>query len=194
MNKKINIQFGVLTIIVLLAAFSRLFPHMLNFSPLGAIGLFGSAHFTKRWQVFLIPILATWLSDLFINNIIYAAYNPEFIWFYQGFYWQYGSYILIALLGIFLYSNKVIAQNVLIGAVGASLIFFFISNFGVWAGSNMYPKTLVGLLNCYLAGIPFMKGTLLGNLFYASVLFGGFYFLQKRFTLLQPLHLKYAWR
>lgn len=192
MNKKINIQFATLTLIILLAAFSRLLPHMPNFSPLGAIGLFGAAHFMKKWQAFLIPILTTWLSDLYINNVVYAAYNPEFIWFYKGFYWQYGSYIFITLLGMFLYANKVTARNILFGAIGASLIFFFISNFGVWASGSMYPKTWIGLLNCYLAGVPFIKGTLLGNLFYSSVLFGGFYLLQKRFVLLQSSRIKYA--
>ncbi len=194
MNKKINLQIGILTAIIFLAAFSRVVPHMLNLSPLAAIGLFGAAHFTKPWQAFIIPILATWLSDLFINNVVYAAYYPEFIWFYQGFHWQYGSYLLITLLGLFLYQRKVTAQNVIVGAVGGSIVFFLISNFGVWAGSQMYPKTLVGLLNCYLAGIPFIKGTLLGTLFYSIVLFGGYYWLQGRFHVLQPFHLKYAWR
>ena len=76
------------------------------FSPLGAIVLFGAAHLTKKWQVFLIPLLATWLSDLFINNVIYAQYNPQFVWFYEGFYWQYGSYLLIGFVAIFIF-NKV---------------------------------------------------------------------------------------
>jgi hypothetical protein len=87
-TQKIIPRFSVLTALILLCAFSRIFPHMPNFSPLGAICLFGAAYFTKKWQAFFIPITATWLSDLFINNVIYAEYYPKFTWFYQGFYWQ----------------------------------------------------------------------------------------------------------
>jgi len=61
-----------------LAVFSRIVPHRPNFSPLGVIGVFAASYFTKKWQVFLIPIAATWLSDSFINNIIYAEYYPTF--------------------------------------------------------------------------------------------------------------------
>ncbi len=190
--KKINLQIGFLTLIIILAAFSRLVPHMPNFSPLGVIGLFGAAHFSKKWQAFLIPIAATWLSDLFINNVIYAQYYPEFTWFYSGFYWQYGSYFLITLLGIWLYHNQVSIKNVAGGSIGSGLIFFLVSNFGVWASGTMYPADLNGLITCYTAGIPFYKGTLLGDLFYSAVLFGGYYLLQKNFSVFRLSHLKYA--
>ena len=73
-EQKINLRFTVLTALILLCTFSRIIPHMPNFSPLGAVGLFGAAYFAKKWQAFLIPILATWLSDLFINNVIYGEF------------------------------------------------------------------------------------------------------------------------
>jgi hypothetical protein len=183
-NQKINIRISVLVAIILLAAFSRLIPHMPNFSPLGAIGLFGVAHFAKKWQAFFIPIAATWLSDLFINNVVYAQYYPEFTWFYSGFYWQYGSYLLITLAGLFIL-RKVKTTTVLVGALSSSAIFFLVSNFGVWAGGSMYAKDFNGLLTCYVAGIPFLKGTLLGDLFYSGVLFGMFALLQQRFPVLR---------
>ncbi|MCS6819386.1 MAG: hypothetical protein NZ522_05490, partial [Chitinophagales bacterium] len=88
MRETINLRFGLLALLIFVAAFSRILPHMPNFSPLGAIGLFGAAYFTRRWQAFLVPILATWLSDLYINNVIYNEYYPNFTWFYEGFYWQ----------------------------------------------------------------------------------------------------------
>lgn len=109
---KINLRFSVLTALILLCAFSRIIPHMPNFSPLGAIGLFSAAYFSKKWQAFLIPIAATWLSDLFINNVIYAQYYPQFTWFYEGFYWQYGSYLLITLTGLGIF-NKINISKVL---------------------------------------------------------------------------------
>ena len=104
-EQKINLRFTVLVALILLCAFSRMIPHMPNFSPLGAIGIFGAAYFTKKWQAFLIPILSIWLSDLFINNVIYSQNNSEFTWFYSGFYWQYFIYLLIPLVGIFIFKK-----------------------------------------------------------------------------------------
>lgn len=180
-DNKIYLRFGVLASMILLAAFSRIIPHMPNFSPLGAIGLFGAAYFTKKWQAFLIPIAATWLSDLFINNVIYGQYYPRFTWFYEGFYWQYGSYLLITLAGLAI-MKKVSPQRIIAGALCSSAIFFLISNFGCWPA---YPQTPEGLMACYAAGLPFLKGTLLGDLFYSVLLFGTFAFAQNRFPVLR---------
>lgn len=184
MQKTINLRFGLLCAMILLAAFSRIIPHMPNFSPLGAIGLFGAAYFAKKWQAFLIPIVATWLSDLFINNVIYGQYFSEFTWFYQGFYWQYGSYLLIVLAGTFIF-RKVNTQRIITGALASTVLFFLVSNFGVWASGTMYPTTFEGLITCYTAGIPFLKGTLLGDLCYSGVLFGVFALAQRQFPVLR---------
>lgn len=183
-SNKIHVRLGVLAAIILLAAFSRLVPHMPNFSPLAAIALFGAAHFTKKWQAFLIPIAATWASDLFINNVIYAQYNPAFVWFYAGFYWQYGSYLLIALTGLFIF-KKVNTSRVVFGALTSTAIFFLISNFGCFPNNPAYPQNFGGLMACYAAGVPFLKGTVLGDLFYSGILFGSFALLQQKFPLLR---------
>lgn len=192
MKTKLPLQLGVLSLIIFVAAFSRVIPHMPNFSPLGAIALFGAAHLARKSYALLIPIAATWLSDLFINNVVYAAYYPSFTWFYEGFYWQYGSYLLIVLFGGLLLSKSISLPRVGLGALGASSIFFLVSNFGVWAGGSLYPKTLEGLLLCYTAGLPFLQGTLLGDVLFSAVLFGGYYLLQRRFEPLRPTHLSYS--
>ncbi len=163
----------VLIVLILLAAGSRLIPHMYNFSPLGAICLFGAAYFTKKWQAYLIPLAATFLSDLYINNVVYAQYNEIFTLAYQGFYWQYASYLLIiALAQPMLKKPKPL--RVMAGGLMATLVFFLVSNFGSWVGNPAYARSLQGLINCYAAGIPFVKGTLLGNLTYSALLFGSF--------------------
>jgi hypothetical protein len=156
---------------------------MHNFSPLGAMALFGAAHFKNKWHAFLIPITATWISDLFINNVIYGQYYPTFTWFYEGFYWQYGSYLLIGLMGLILFS-KVSAPRILAGATISSLIFFLVSNFGCWIGSSTYSQDFTGLGICYMAGVPFLKGTLLGDLVYSAILFGGFAWVERRYLVL----------
>ncbi|MBK7426646.1 MAG: hypothetical protein IPI60_06275 [Saprospiraceae bacterium] len=187
--KKLHLHFTIVCVFILVAAFSRMIPHMSNFSPLGAIALFGAAHFKKSWQAFLIPIAATWLSDLFINNVIYAQFYPEFSWVYSGFYWQYTAYILIAAFGLLLYKRGVSVGKIFGGAIGSGAIFFLISNFGCWIGSTIYPQNFSGLMSCMAAGIPFYKGTLLGDLVYCSALFGGYAILQKKLLTLRTADL-----
>jgi hypothetical protein len=181
-QQKVNLRFSVIAGLILMAAFSRIIPHMPNFSPLGAIGLFGAAHFSKKWQALLIPIAATWLSDLFINNVIYGQYYPKFTWFSQGFYWTYGTYLLITIIGFFIFRKSVTAPKVLGGALVSTVLFFLITNFACWpttATNPTYTQDFSGLMACYAAGVPFIKGSLLGDLFYSGVLFGAFALLQQ---------------
>ena len=193
---KNNLQFKprtlVLVGIILLASLSRLIPHIPNFSPIGAISLFGVAFFKEKWKAFLIPISATWVSDLFINNIVYSDNNLNFIWFYNGFLWLFLSYGLIILFGFILFKDYLTIARLGAGAIGSGIIFFIVSNFGVWMNGLMYSKDLSGLLNCYISGIPFFRGTLLGNLFYVPVLFGTYYFMQKRFPILRNTKILYS--
>lgn len=173
MNKKLTLRYSVITVMILLAAFSRLLPHPPNFAPIGGMALFGAAYYTRKWWAYLIPIAAMWLSDLLLNNIVYAEYFDRFVWFYSGALFTYGAFALIVLMATFTL-RKVRVPQLLFSALGASVIFFIVSNFGVWFSTDMYPKTLAGLGACYLAGIPFFKNTVLGDLVYSAALFGLF--------------------
>ena len=190
--KKLNLQTGILSIIILLAAFTRIMPHPPNFSPMAAIGLFGAAHFAKKWQAFFIPLLGIWLSDLVINNFIYISSDKNIVWFYNGFYWQYISYIIIIFIGLFIFNKGVSLSKTFGGIVASSGIFFLVSNFGVWAGSGMYPKNIAGLISCYIAGIPFMNNTIISDFLFTTVLFGSYYLLQSEYSSLKIKHLKYS--
>jgi hypothetical protein len=183
--QKQNIRLLTLTAIIFGAAFSRIVPHMPNFSPMDTITLFAAAHFARKWQAFLIPFAAMWLSSLFIDNVIYAAYNPKFVWIYPGFHWQYLGYFLIALLGLAVFRKGISVLKVLGAGLTAGGIFFLVSNFGVWAQGGLYPQTWEGLVQCYAAAVPFYRGTLLGDVFYGTVLFGGFFLLTRGFPSLQ---------
>lgn len=74
--------FVVITLIGL-AALSRLLPHPPNFTAVGAMALFGAAYLSPRWLGFAVPFAALWMSDLIINNVVYAAYFDQFVWFYN---------------------------------------------------------------------------------------------------------------
>jgi len=169
--------FYILSGFILFAALSRLLPHATNFTPLGAIALFGAAYFPSKKWAFIIPILALWLSDLFLNNIFYSAYYDGFTLFTSGFLYIYGAFALIIILGFYLFKH-ITLPRVVGGALGGSIIFFVISNFGVWLTSPMYPLTVEGLALCYTAAIPFFHYTLAGNLLYCGVLFGGYEYIK----------------
>ena len=174
MKKK---AFYIISGFILFAALARLLPHAYNFTPLGAIALFGAAYFPKKKWAFIVPVLALWLSDLVLNNVMYAAYYDGFTFFTSGFLYVYGSFAMIVILGITLL-KKVTLPRVIGGALGASILFFVVSNFGVWLSSPLYPNTIEGLIMCYTAAIPFFHYTLAGNIIYCGVLFGGYEYLR----------------
>lgn len=176
MSEKINLRFGILILIIVAAALSRLLPHPFNFTPIGAMALFGAAHFSDKRLAFVLPFAAMWLSDLWLNNMMYENAGG-FQW--MGSPWVYGSFFLISIMGLVLL-QKVRVGTVLGTGVLASILFFLITNFSVWLGSTTYPQNIAGLMLCYEAGIPFFGNTLAGDLFYCAVLFGGFEWAQRR--------------
>jgi hypothetical protein len=177
-------QLRTLTLVTLIlaAAFSRIVPHMPNFSPIDAITLFAAAHFARVWQVFLIPFMAMWLSSLFIDNVQYAASQTSFVWMYPGFHWQYLGFFIVGLLGLFLFRRGISILNVVVGTLASGMVFFLISNFGVWIQGGLYSHDLAGFIACYLAAIPFYQGTFLGDVFYCTGLFSGFGWLSARYS------------
>jgi prepilin signal peptidase PulO-like enzyme (type II secretory pathway) len=183
MQTKLNLRLGVLALIVLAAAMSRLLPHPPNATAVGAMALFGGAYFSQRWQSVLVPLVAMWLSDLVLNNVVYKAYNPNFTFFTEGSILIYGSIALIAVLGWTLL-KKVKMLNVIGASLLGSVAFFLISNFGVWLYSTMYPQSIAGLMTCYAAGLPFLMNTVLGDMVWCAVLFGGFELAQQRVSVL----------
>ena len=94
------------------------------------------------------------------------------------FIFTWSAYMGIGLMGLIGQIGKRKTKQKILGATGlgiaASLFFYAWTNFGVWAMDSwgMYPKTLSGLIQCYMMGLPFLKLNLLGNLFFVPVSFG----------------------
>ncbi|MCP9292407.1 DUF6580 family putative transport protein [Gracilimonas sediminicola] len=170
MNKK---RFIVLSGFIIIAALSRIIPHPYNFAPIGSMSIFGAAYFTDKKFSFLVPLFAMFFSDLLVNNLLYANFYGGFTLFTPGFYWMYGAIALIVVAGIFIL-KKVNTTTVIAGSLSASVIFFLVTNFGVWLSNPMYPQGIEGLLMSYTAGIPFFHYTVIGDLFYSGVMFGAF--------------------
>jgi hypothetical protein len=186
MLKKIDPKIGVITLIIVAAALARLFSPLDNFTPIGAMALFGGAYFSRKYLAFLVPFAAMWLSDLYLNNVVYSQMYPEayngFAWF--GSMWVYGSFLLIVALGMTAL-KKVSFMRVAGTSLIASVLFFLITNFGSWLAMPIYTKDFSGLMQSYIAGIPFFRNSVVGDLFYVFVFFGSYEWLKSRFPALQ---------
>lgn len=143
---------------------ARFLPHIPNFAPIAAIALFGAVYLNKKWAL-VIPIVAMLIADYFIG-----FYN---IWLLAS---VYGSFVLIGLIGLWLRNHKNL-PNVIGASLTGSILFFLVTNFAMWAIQPfmlqaIYPHTLQGLLQSYTMGLPFLRGTLAGDLFYVGSMFG----------------------
>ena len=150
---------------VLFAVASRLpfFPHPWNFTPVVAALLFFGARGSRR-QMWM-PLALLIASDLILDKYVYAY---PFSW---DLFLTWGWYAAILGLGTLLRPNSK-PLRIAGAALTGSVTFFLISNFGVWASTNMYPKSFSGLMVCYTAGIPFFRRALEGDMLYTAVMFG----------------------
>ena len=148
-----------------------------NFSPIGAMALFGGAYFRPWWKAILFPLATLLLGDLAISLLVFEG---KYGILYGGWYWIYAIFLLIVLLGKWVL-NKVNVQNVLIASVLAALTHWLLADLTVWVGGGTDLRTMQplsrgidGLIQCYVQGFPFMKNFLAGTLVYSTILFGGF--------------------
>lgn len=168
-------------LLIVFAAFTRLFPHPHNFTAMGAMAVFGGSVLKDKKIAFLLPLAALLLSDVCLQLFTST----------KGFYgttqfFVYGAFILTTFLATFICKTSV--ANIAFAAVWSALIFFVVSNFGVWVSSTTYAKNISGLLACYAFAIPFYKNeffgnfvlnSIMGNLFFSALLFGGYYVLAR---------------
>jgi len=145
-------------ILIIGAAFARIMPHLPNFTPIAATALFGGVYLNKRYAI-IIPLAAMLVSDFFIG-------------FHDLMPYVYGSFILTGLIGMWLRTHKNL-KNIIGASLLSSVLFFLITNFGVWA-SGMYARDLSGLGQSYVMAIPFFRNMLMGDLFYTGAFFGAF--------------------
>ena len=158
-----------------------------NFTAIGAIAIFGAVYL-KSFKKWIYPLLALWVTDLVLNNVVYASYYDHFK--VLGNFWVYGSLIAIAVMATRMMKKPSWTRLALTSVAGA-VVFFLVTNFGVWAGgAGPYTKDIAGLIDCYAKGIPFFRFTLLGNLFYGFALFGIYEYLAARMKDLDPVLLK----
>jgi hypothetical protein len=158
----------IYSLLVFLAAISRVMPHLPNVAPIGGLALFAGTTAldgktkTARIAAFALPIIALLISDAVI-----------------GFYaWQvmvavYLGFLLTAGLGLLVRKNYN-WMTVTGASIAGALLFFLLTNAAVWAFTPMYTKDLAGLVESYIAALPFLRNSLIGDLAYTGLLFGSY--------------------
>ncbi len=149
-----------IAIFTFIGILSRLVPHIPNVTAVGATALFMGAKYGMKKSLvtmFLTMLIADSIKGL--HSVMWATY---------------GALIVSILIGTYI-SKKRHAGWVIGGSLLSSLVFFVITNFAVWLAPNfMYEKTLRGLVECYIMAIPFFRNSLVGDLLYSGIFFGGF--------------------
>jgi len=164
----------VLGIIALFAGMRILFTGAPNVSPVAAFALFGATMFRKNWMVFLLPVAVMFASDWFVG--FYDIVTMSFV---------YGSFLLVALIGFSLRRSAKM-HNVLFASLASSIVFYILTNFGVWmSGMVGYPMNWSGLVQSYVMAVPFFRNEVVGTLGFSVLFFGVYEYATQRIAALK---------
>ncbi|HHO59726.1 MAG TPA: hypothetical protein ENJ64_05740, partial [Thiotrichales bacterium] len=155
-----NTKLMTLVSIIFALAVFRLLPHLPNVSPVAAMALFGGAYFADKRMALIVPFVALLLTDFILGL------HNSMLFVYAGFALTVG-------IGMWL-QHRVTVTNTVLAVLLSSAAFFLISNFGAWLMGGLYARTAEGLLQAYVAGLPFLQNSLLGNLVFTAIIFGGY--------------------
>jgi len=181
--KKINIRTVVLVLLLVAAAAMRLvnvkYTALSNFTPVGAIALFGGAYFTDKWKAYLVVLATLFVSDIAVNYM----YTSKFILWYGGSFWVYLCFAIMVFIGSLI--KKASVANVLVASLGAVLVHWLIMDMPWLYSTALYPHNLAGYGQSLVAAIPFEKNMVLGDMLYCAILFGGFELAKSKYTILR---------
>tara|TARA_Y100000294_G_scaffold109980_1_gene102011 strand:+ start:284 stop:802 length:519 start_codon:yes stop_codon:yes gene_type:complete len=145
-------QFLPVTLIIILT-WARLIPHPPNFTPIVTVAILSGYFFSNIYLSFLTLLISMFIADAFIG-------------FHEHMFSVYISLLLISFI-FYKISEKINFKNLFMCGFIASLIFFIISNFGVWIIGGLYDRSLSGLVECYILAIPFFGNTFLSTVIFA---------------------------
>ncbi len=179
-DKSIVVSFVLLVVI---ASLYRIMPgRPYGFAPQIAMALFGGSVIKDKKFAFILPLFSMFISDV-MYEILYQFNLSTMQGFYQGQVTNYLLFGAITVIGFFIKKEKVL--QIAAGAVGGTAFYFLASNFVVWIGGGLalnnlpYTKDITGLVSCYTAGLPFLQTSLYATVLFSTILFGGYYLLNK---------------
>src|ERR1700722_4922897 len=155
-GSRIQARGVLITGIVIAAAALRILPHPSNFTPIGALALFGGAYFSSKRAAVAVPLLSLMAGDVFTG-------------FHKLMIWVYASFFLSVVIGFWLRRGKPVPR-VGVATLAGAIQFFLITNFAVWVTSTgSYALNSRGLAACYVAGLPLFWNTLAGDALYVAL-------------------------
>jgi hypothetical protein len=181
--QKVNTRTIVLILMIVAATAMRFvsykFPYILsNFTPVGAIALFGGAYFTDKWKAYAVVLVTLFASDILINYL----YTSKWVLWYGGSFWVYLTFAIMVLVGTFI--KKVNVASVGIASLVSVLVHWLLIDMP-WLYGTLYPHTFAGYGQSLIAAIPFEKNMVLGDIVFCAVLFGGFELAKNKYTALR---------
>jgi hypothetical protein len=147
-------------------------------TPIAAMALFGGVYFTSKRAAFAVPLAAMLLSDLVLGLVSHGSA------IFLLMPYVYAGFVATTCPGLLIRARHSPAR-IAAAALASSVLFFVVTNFGSWVAFSFYPKTLDGLVACYVAGLPFFRNTLAGDAVYTVILFGGFAVAERCFAALR---------
>ncbi|HTS42838.1 MAG TPA: DUF6580 family putative transport protein [Puia sp.] len=182
---KFNPRNTVLLFIILVVAALRLltdfatgFGPLAAFTPIGAMALFGGAYFNGYLKPFAFPLFTLFISDLILSFTILSSYRTGLL--YQGWYWTYTAFALMALAGKLIVKHATI-KHISFGIITVVLIHWLVSDIG----GCLHEKNFSSMLAVYgqrlITAIPFELRFLGGTILYSAMMFGTFEWMQKKY-------------
>lgn len=165
--------------IVISLLFTRIIPHAPNFTSAMAGLIFGGVILRKGIYAIII-LIGYYIADLLINNITYSADQSGFQWTSQSFGYIYISLFLSYFISR-LFSNSMENPLKIIGvSLVCSILFFTLSNFGVWMEGLIYTQNISGLITCYVAALPYLMNEIAASIFFSCLYFGVYWLYETR--------------
>lgn len=183
--QKIKLSVPALLLVILVSVIStgamRLLsfyvPVLSNFTPMGAVAIFGGAYFADKWKAALVSIVTLFATDVFIN---YLYMQKIVLWYGNSALWLYGSLMIMILIGSLIKRANV--TNVLVASLASVAVHWLLTDIEPWLYSTYYPKGLLGYGESLLMAIPFERNMLLADAVFGAVLFGGYALLKNKYV------------
>jgi hypothetical protein len=188
MNKKTTIL--VFALLIIACSLYRVWDgRPFGFAPQIAMALFAGSVISNKKLSFFVPLLSMLISDV-IYQVLYMQGLTQIKGFYEGQWANYLLFTAITFIGFFINKNK--TGHIILGSLAGAIFFFIASNFLNWLGGGLdinsqpYPKTFDGLMNCFVAGLPFFRGSILATLVFSGIFFGAYWLYSRYVTRVQP--------
>jgi hypothetical protein len=187
---KFNPRMIVLLLIMIAAAALRLLTHfpghlssISDFTPVGAMALFGGASFKGKMKPFLFPLFTLFISDLVLSFTVYSSFRSGLL--YSGWYWTYLAFTLMVIAGKLLVKD-VHVKNIFLAVIATTVIHWLVSDIG----GCLNEKTTAAMLSLYgqrlITAIPYELNFFGGTLIYGALMFGSFEWLQRKYPNMKP--------